>query len=172
MTDDNRYMFVLAGAAGAGKSTLANKIKDSAPGCGIRPIADICEADDYWYLIGKGEYAFDFTKLHLAHKWCQNKVAELAESGKNIIVSNTNIKSKDRRIYFDIAKDFGYKVVFIHLTTQFKSIHGVPDESVKRMRDNYQSPTAYELSSIVKKDDMTPELGNLLAKVGIVDYGY
>ena len=35
--------------------------------------------DDYWYLIGKGEYAFDFTKLRLAHEWCQNKVAHLAE---------------------------------------------------------------------------------------------
>ena len=91
--DNNKYIFILAGAAGAGKSTLANKLKNNAPKY-ISPIDGICEADDYWYLIGDGKYAFDMKLLHSAHCWCQNKADNLMRNGENLIVSKPSCQSR------------------------------------------------------------------------------
>ena len=164
--DNNKYIFILSGAAGAGKSTLANKLKNNAPKY-ISPIAGICEADDYWYLIGDGKYAFDPKLLNSAHGWCQNKADNLMRNGENLIVSNTNIKFWDRKPYFKLAKEYGYKVVFIHLKTQFKSIRNVPEEVVKRMRDCYESPNSWEQSLIVKSSEMSDDLAHLLDACGV-----
>ena len=76
-----------------------------------------------------------------------------------------------RKIYFDMADEYGYKVVFIHLTTQFQNQHGVPEKSVENMRNNYVSPTSWEMDRIVKSEDMSDELIELLEKVG-VKYAY
>ena len=51
--DNSKYIFIITGAAGAGKSTLAEKIQDNTKGL-IEPISDICEADEFWYILGKG----------------------------------------------------------------------------------------------------------------------
>ena len=168
--DDSRYLFLITGAAGAGKSTLAQKIQDNSKGL-IEPIMDICEADDFWYILGHGEYAFNPKLLWKAHKWCQDNAKELMAMGLNLIVSNTNIKPSDRKPYFEMAKEYGYKVVFIHLTTQFQNQHNVPDEHVKRMRDNYTGLDSYEKSLVVKSDHMSDELAELLTKAG-VNYEY
>lgn len=168
--DGSKYLFLITGAAGAGKSTLARKIQDNANGF-IEPIAEICEADDFWYIRGKGKYAFDPKLLWKAHEWCQDNARELMCMGLNLIVSNTNIRPKDRKPYFDMAKEYGYKVVFIHLTTQFQNQHNVPDEHVKRMRDNYTGLDSYEKSLVVKSDHMSDELAELLTKAG-VNYEY
>ena len=168
--DNNKYLFLITGAAGAGKSTLAQKIQDNANGL-IEPISEICEADEFWYILGKGKYAFNPKLLWKAHKWCQDNAKEVMEEGANLIVSNTNIKPSDRRPYFDMAREYGYKVVFIHLTTQFQNQHGVPEKSVEHMRNNYVSPTSWEMERIVKSEDMSDELIELLEKAG-VKYAY
>ena len=168
--DNNKYLFLITGAAGSGKSTLAQLIQNIAKKY-IEPIAEICEADEYWYILGKGKYAFNPKLLWKAHKWCQDNAREVMSHGANLIVSNTNIKPSDRKAYFDMADEYGYKVVFIHLTTQFQNQHGVPDESVKRMRDTYVPPTGWELERILKWDDMTDGLKKLL-KDAEVNYEY
>ena len=168
--DNNKYLFLITGAAGAGKSTLAEKLQANTKGL-IEPISEICEADEFWYILGKGKYAFNPKLLWKAHKWCQDNAREVMAHGGNLIVSNTNIKPSDRKAYFDMADEYGYKVVFIHLTTQFQNQHGVPDESVKRMRDTYVPPTGWELERILKWDDMTDGLKKLL-KDAEVNYEY
>ena len=168
--DNNKYLFLITGAAGAGKSTLAEKLQELAPKF-IDPIAEICEADEFWYILGKGKYAFDPKLLWKAHKWCQDNAKEIMMLGLNLIVSNTNIKPSDRKAYFQMADEYGYKVVFIHLTTQFQNQHGVPEKSVENMRNNYVPPTSWERERIVKSDEMSNELGELLRKAGI-DYEY
>lgn len=164
--DNSKYLFLITGAAGAGKSTLAQKIQDNAKGL-IEPIAEICEADEFWYILGKGKYAFNPKLLWKAHKWCQDNAKELMAMGLNLIVSNTNIKPSDRKPYFQMAEEYGYKVVFIHLTTQFQNQHNVPDEHVKRMRDNYTDLTSDEKRLVVKSDEMSEELSELLKKAGV-----
>ena len=164
--DENKYLFLITGAAGSGKSTLAEKLQSSTTGL-IEPISEICEADEFWYILGKGKYAFNPKLLWKAHKWCQDNARELMAMGLNLIVSNTNVKSSDRKPYFDMADEFGYKVVYIHLTTQFKNQHNVPDEAVKRMRDNYVDLTSDEKRLVVKSEDMSEGLSKLLKKVGV-----
>ena len=168
--DSNKYLFLITGAAGAGKSTLAQKIQDNANGL-IEPIAEVCEADEYFYILGKGKYAFNPRLLWKAHKWCQDRAREVMSYGANLIVSNTNIKPSDRKAYFNMADEYGYKVVFIHLTTQFQNQHNVPEDAVKRMRDTYTPPTGWELERILKWNDMTDDLKKLLKDAG-VNYEY
>ena len=168
--DNNKYLFLITGAAGAGKSTLAEKLQELAPKY-IDPIGDICEADEFWYILGKGKYAFNPRLLWKAHKWCQEQAREVMALGVNLVVSNTNIKPSDRKAYFQMADEYGYKVVFIHLVTQFQNQHGVPDKSVENMRNNYVTPTSWEMERIVKSDEMTDGLKELLEKAG-VDYEY
>ena len=164
--DENKYLFLITGASGSGKSTLAEKIQDNTKGL-IEPISEICEADEFWYILGKGKYAFNPKLLWKAHKWCQDNARELMAMGLNLIVSNTNVKSSDRKPYFDMAKEYDYKVVYIHLTTQFQNQHNVPDEAVKRMRDNYVDLTSDEKRLVVKSEDMSEGLSKLLKKVGV-----
>ena len=164
--DNNKYLFLITGAAGAGKSTLAEKLQENTNGL-IEPISEICEADEFWYILGKGKYAFNPKLLWKAHKWCQDNAKEIMMLGLNLIVSNTNIKPSDRKAYFDMADEYGYKVVFIHLTTQFQNQHGVPEKSVENMRNNYVSPTSWEMERIVKSEDMSDELKELLKKAGV-----
>ena len=168
--DNNKYLFLITGAAGAGKSTLAEKLQELAPKY-IDPIGDICEADEFWYILGKGKYAFNPKLLWKAHKWCQEQAREVMALGVNLVVSNTNIRPSDRKAYFQMADEYGYKVVFIHLKTQFQNKHGVPDKSVENMRNNYVTPTPWEMERIVKSDEMSDGLKELLEKAG-VDYEY
>lgn len=162
--DENKYLFLITGAAGSGKSTLAEKLQSVTTGL-IEPIADICEADEFWYILGKGKYAFNPKLLWKAHKWCQDQAKEIMAMGLNLVVSNTNIKPADRKPYFDMAKEYGYKVVYIHLTTQFQNQHNVPEDVVKRMRENYIGLTSEE-KALTVNDDMSDELKELLRKVG------
>ena len=168
--DNNKYLFLITGAAGSGKSTLAQLIQNIAKKY-IEPIAEICEADEFWYILGKGKYAFNPKLLWKAHKWCQDNAREVMSHGANLIVSNTNIKPSDRKAYFDMADEYGYKVVYIHLKTQFQNQHNVPDETVKRMRDNYVDLTSDEKRLVVKSDEMSDELKELLEKAE-VNYEY
>lgn len=164
--DNNKYLFLITGAAGSGKSTLAQLLENIARRY-IDPISEICEADEFWYILGKGKYAFNPKLLWKAHKWCQNSAREVMSHGANLIVSNTNIRPSDRKAYFDMADEYGYKVVFIHLTTQFQNRHGVPEDAVKRMRNTYIPPTGWELERILKWDDMTDGLKKLLKDAGV-----
>lgn len=168
--DSNKYLFLITGAAGAGKSTLAEKLQENTKGL-IDPIAEICEADEFWYILGKGKYAFNPKLLWKAHKWCQDNAEELMALGVNLVVSNTNIKPKDREAYFNLADRYEYKVVFIHLTTQFQNQHGVPEQVVANMRNNYVPPTDWERKRIVGLDEMSDELKEMLKKSG-VDYEF
>ena len=163
--DENKYLFLLSGAAGSGKSTMAEMLQSSTTGL-IEPIADICEADEFWYILGKGKYAFKPMLLPKAHKWCQNQAKEIMQMGLNLIVSNTNLFPRDRKPYFDMADEFGYKVVFIHLDTQYKNVHNVPDEVVKRMKDKYTPLNDWEKERVVKSEEMSEGLSKLLKKVG------
>ena len=166
MTDNSKYMFLITGTPGSGKSTLAQKLQHNSPKF-INPIDSICEADQYFYIVGKGEYAFNPKLLWKAHAWCQSKVKDQMIAGNNVIVSNTNIRPRDRKPYFDMAKTYGYNVVYIHLTTQFKNVHSVPTAVVERMRDNYVELTSSEQDMVLDAEDMSDELCSLLATCGI-----
>ena len=159
--DNNKYLFLITGAAGSGKSTLAQKIRDNANGL-IEPIAEICEADGYWYILGKGKYAFNPKLLWKAHKWCQDNARELMSKGKNLVVSNTSMRPRDRAAYFEMADEFGYDVVYIHLQAKHDNIHDCPKEVVKRMEGNYMGLTLDEMEYVVPEEEFSSEIRELM----------
>ena len=127
----NNTLFLIRGLPGSGKSTEAKRLEARAPGL-FRHL----EADMY-FILGD-EYIFEASKLGRAHEWCQSKTEEYLERGYNVIVSNTFTTLKEIKPYEDIAKKLSVKLEVYQMNNSFKSIHNVPVETIKRMKDRWQ----------------------------------
>lgn len=120
---------VLRGAAGSGKSSLANVIS-------AQNGAVICEADEFM-VNSEGEYSFNPNLLYKCHSQCLEKAQKAILNGQNVIYSNTNIRRKEFQKVVDFAREYGYKVQEIAiLSSDFESIHNVPLDKVQEMKDN------------------------------------
>jgi predicted kinase len=133
----NKILVLLRGLPGAGKSTFANLIWNSYA---------ICEADKFFY-DSDGNYNFDPTKLKQAHEWCQAEVEiKMQDNRRNpqyypeIVVSNTFTQEWEMQKYFDLAEKYEYKVFSVIVENRHgnTNIHGVPDDTLKKMRDRFQ----------------------------------
>jgi predicted kinase len=132
-----KYLIILRGLPGAGKSTFANFIWQS----GV-----IFEADKY-FINAEGEYVFDAFKLHKAHEWCVASIEAAmqrnAESNgqyfSEIVVSNTTTTEKEIQPYLDLAKAYEYSVVSLIVENRHgnKSIHGVAEETLDKMEKRF-----------------------------------
>lgn len=98
-------------------------------------------ADDFWYNIGEGEYAFDSTRLSEAHKWCRDSVEGLMVNNFNIVLHNTNTSEKEIDPYIKLADKYNYKVVSLLVENRHnnKSVHDVPIHVLKRQENNLRS---------------------------------
>ena len=121
-------LYILQGIAGAGKSTLAQKMIAAGKANGY------CEADS-WMVDENEDYQFDPKKLGYAHAQCRHKTELALKQGRNFIQSNTNLRRKDVEPYLDLAEQYGYEVTLIRLNSNFGSIHGVPAEKIAMMKD-------------------------------------
>lgn len=126
-------LILIIGIPGSGKSTKAREIITQYQANNL-PIAHY-EADMFFER--SGEYKFNPAQLSLAHSWCQKKTEEAMKNNINVIVSNTSLTPKERRIYIELAKIYRYKVQVITMTNEFQNIHGVPPESLERMKKRY-----------------------------------
>lgn len=122
-------LILIRGIPGSGKSTLAKSILSQVYGKHM-------EAD--MYFDREGEYKFDATKLGAAHGWCQSETKYFLEKDITVVVSNTFTTIKELRPYFVMAKELGIVAEVIVCQNQFGNVHGVPEESLKRMRDRFQ----------------------------------
>lgn len=124
---EDKILYIIRGVPGSGKSTLAHKLTDN-----------VVEADQYFY-DDEGNYNWSADKLNQAHNWCYNTVKKYMEEGRDkIAVANTFVKKRDYKRYVELAEQFGYKVDIRVCNGNFKNIHGVPDETVERMRAKFQ----------------------------------
>ncbi len=133
-----KYLIILRGLPGAGKSTFANFIWQS----GV-----IFEADKY-FINAEGEYVFDAFKLHKAHEWCiasiEAAMQRNAESNgqyfSEIVVSNTTTTQKEIQPYMDLAAAYGYNVISLIVENRHgnKSIHGVAEETLDKMENRFE----------------------------------
>lgn len=69
---------------------------------------------------------------------CARSVETRMSLGADVIVSNTFTKLLEMQKYLDLAKEYGYDIQVIHCQGRFKNVHGVPEEKVRQMRDNFE----------------------------------
>lgn len=125
-----KTLIILRGLPGSGKSTVAKIIqpKDKL----------ICTADDYF--MQDGIYKFDPRKLGQAHSACQSKARNAMSIGfDNIVIANTNTTEKEMQVYFDMAKEYDYRVVSLIVENRHGNIniHDVPDNKLELMKQRF-----------------------------------
>lgn len=123
-------LIIVRGLPGSGKSTYAKTLVDL-------DCADLFLEADQYFEDGFGNYLFDATKLHAAHKWCQYEVKRYLGMGMTVVVSNTFTTAKEMKPYIQMAEELGLDVDVIRMMDNFGSIHNVPDHTIERMRDRF-----------------------------------
>lgn len=140
-------LFIIRGLPGSGKSTFAKELINKS----VNFIQHL-EADMF-FTADDGTYNFDAKKAHLAHQWCLMYTIACLERGQSVIVSNTFTTWKEIWPYLDYCIDNSIKVDIIDTNGEHKSIHGVPDEVIQRMKDRWMPiEKIKEIYNILKGD--------------------
>ena len=122
---------IIRGLPGSGKSTLAKKLKE------YDYALMHWEADMFYETINGDEFNINFIKN--AHDWCYNNAVHSLFGGNNVVVSNTFTTNWEMERYVKLKEVFPDLIVtIINVTTQFETIHGVPEETMKKMKDRWE----------------------------------
>ena len=131
--NNEKFVIIIRGTSGSGKTTFANLFADPKV---------ICTADDFFY-DKSGKYNFDPSKLGDAHKACQNKFecALKDDSVKLVIIANTNVRQSDYQYYVDKANENNVKYISVVLEKRHdnKNVHSVPDFVLQRQHDSLKN---------------------------------
>jgi len=118
---------VIRGLPGAGKSTYAKK---------HFPNALILEND--MFHVRDGKYKFDVERQKEAIEWCVGMATLSALKGMDVVVANTFVHRKFIEVYQNLAASTNQPFKVIRLNTSYGSIHDVPENVLKRMRDGFE----------------------------------
>lgn len=119
-------LYIIRGCSGAGKTTFAKELNLAMKGYRI-------EADDF--MIVNGVYEWKAEKLKYSHFQVYSLLNEYMLAGKGpLILSDTNVKSRDLNIYLELAKEHDYRVVSLVVENRHgnSSIHDVPEKTLRR----------------------------------------
>lgn len=125
-------LYIMQGVPGSGKSTLADAMAKSM-------FALVYSTDSFFYR--EGVYKFDPQKLGEYHALNFERTIRALDAGINVIVDNTNIQRWQCRPYVEYAVKIGVPVVFVRVTGEFESIHGVPKSKIQQMRSQLEDLT-------------------------------
>src|SRR5690606_12985380 len=105
----NKVVYIMRGIPGSGKNWyIENTVLPEFPD------ASVCSADDYHMI--NGVYNWKPDRMGFAHTSCREKFFEALRKGVScVVVNNTNTTQKEMRVYYETAKESGYKVVFVRM---------------------------------------------------------
>jgi len=121
-----KKLIIVRGLPGSGKSTYARRLVEEGQA------HVVAEADDY-FTDEDGSYNFDPAALQQAHSYCQIKCETWLNLDLTVVVANTFTKEWEIAPYRAIAKRTGAELEIITMRGNYGSIHGVPDEVIKKM---------------------------------------
>lgn len=123
-------LVLVRGLPGSGKSTYAASI--ACPGA-------LIEADHFFYK--DGEYKFNRYKLRAAHADCIARTRLALESGEfaTVAVANTFTTLSELLVYTKMAESLGIACRVVNTRYKFKSIHGVPADTLEKMAARWEA---------------------------------
>jgi predicted kinase len=122
-------LVLIRGLPGSGKTTCAREFV-------ARGFSHF-EADMY-FEDEAGAYRFDASRLADAHAWCVSSTKLALFKKQNCVVSNTFTRKWEMQPYLSAAKATGAAVRVLVCNGAFKSVHNVPDEAMRRMRERWE----------------------------------
>lgn len=118
-------LYLIRGLPGSGKTTFAKSL-------GIFHVEqDMC-------LICDGKYNWTKASVTNAVAFCRTAAKHAMLEGMDLVVSNTFTRRFEMQFYLDLANRLGYEVCVFKACGDFGSIHNVPEESMKAMRDRWE----------------------------------
>jgi predicted kinase len=126
-------LILIRGLPGSGKSSIAKSLTDYVH----------IEADQF-FTDDDGVYRYDPTQIPEAHAWCHRKVKQALKKGCQVAVSNTFSRVWEMQIYLDMSKEMGINFQIIEAQGCWPNEHGVPNESIEKMRQRWE-PTPESL---------------------------
>jgi predicted kinase len=125
-----KTLYIVRGIPGSGKSTFAQSLD-----------CPVFEADQYFIDSETGEYKFDGSKIKLAHNWCKLRVEQsMEDSSQKIAVSNTFTQEWEMDAYYELAKQYGYRVFSLIVENRHEGVneHGVPEDKLELMKNRFE----------------------------------
>ncbi|NTS78225.1 AAA family ATPase [Catenovulum sp. SM1970] len=119
-----KNLIILRGLPGSGKTTFAELLGGK-----------ICSADHYFYV--DGQYQFNPAKLKQAHHHCQRNCQHFMQSDEPlIIIANTSCTERELKPYYDLAKQYNYRVhcMVMENRHQGENTHQVPSDVLASMK--------------------------------------
>lgn len=145
-------VYFVRGLPGVGKSTYAktipNAVRVEADAYFVRPRTAASDDPESGVIdLGDGtEYAWEASKIRAAHEWAQRALETLLRRGQDVILSNTFTTQWEADAYLKIANKYGAEIHVVDLfdggfsdeALAARNRHGVPKETIARMRARYE----------------------------------
>lgn len=123
-------LILIRGLPGSGKSTLAKKF--------IKKDPNMLHYEADMYFVRSLGYKFNPIDLQKAHLWCRDTTRCALGAGRSVVVSNTFVKKWEMEPYIKMAEELRIPVRILEAKGNFQNIHGVPEETIQKMRRNWE----------------------------------